>query len=134
MCSVCIVASVFAALGVRTLQLCFCVVASAFAAVGVRTLQLCFCIVASVYVAVGVRTLKLCFCFVASVFVAVGVRTLQLCSHIVITPKNSNAAPTVIYPTNHMLHKTHTCTKNVQLKSPTPKQLKPSLLIWYTWQ
>ena len=28
-CSVCIVASVFAAFGVRTLQLCFCVVASA---------------------------------------------------------------------------------------------------------
>ena len=87
MCSVCIVASVFAALGVRTLQLCFCVVASAFAAVGVRTLQLCFCIVASVYVAVGVRTLKLCFCFVASVFVAVGVRTLQLWSHIVNSKK-----------------------------------------------
>ncbi len=48
-CSVCIVASVFAAFGARTLQLCFCVVASAFAAVGVRTLQLCFCFVASVF-------------------------------------------------------------------------------------
>ena len=87
-----------------------CIAASVFAAFGVRTLQLCFCIVASVYVAVVVRTLKLCFCFVASLFVAVGVRTLQLCSHIIITPKNSSAAPTVIYPTNHMLHNTHTLT------------------------
>ena len=35
-------------------------------------------------------------------------------------------------PYNHMLHKIHTCTQNVQLVLPTPKQLKPSLPIRYT--
>ena len=48
------------------------------------------------------------------------------------TQTNSKAGPTGRYPTNHMLHKIQTCTQNVHLKSPKPKQLKPSLPVWYT--